>query len=629
MKEYDMSDSSETKPENTPPTDPELTPPQTDPAEGAQSDLESTTKSDPVIDAVYLDEPELNAATQSEPGESPAPDVQAESTATASPDDAEGDEVIDAELDDSEVEEEQAENPQATASEEATKPPKPANLRWDSMFFLLLTCVTLIRLGYLYIVPLDLGPDESYYWDWSRRLDLGYYSKPPMIAWINALSTGLLGISAQAVRMPAVLFGSIGLFGMYLCGRRMFNAEVAFWGVAAWLATPGTAALGMIMATDVLLVCFWSLALYCLWRTLEAPKGKLFWWLLTLLLVGLGSLSKQMMMVFPLLMFLYLLFSGADRKHLKQRWPWLLWFGSLLFLLPPLWWNSRHDWITFKHTAHHIELTGTSLLDHFKTFGEFVGGQMGLLTPITWLLLVLLSLALLPRMLRWSRQTKFLFIFGAIGLLAFVGFSFKQSSNPNWPATFYPAGLLLLAAWARGQVSAGFFDKLRGWFLPGLKLGFALTLIAYLLPFVMQLDFIPLGKKDPTARIKGWQELGLQIGETLQQQPRPDETFIVSPLRKYPAAVAFYAPAHPITYKWPGNPPRVSSQYELWAGPVDKIGWDALILHNADTPLPAELIASFENVVELGQQSIPIGAGGQRKYNLWRGENLLTWPEWN
>jgi 4-amino-4-deoxy-L-arabinose transferase-like glycosyltransferase len=504
---------------------------------------------------------------------------------------------------------------------------KPANLRWDGYFFLLLIAVSLLRLGYLYIVPLDLGPDESYYWDWSRRLDLGYFSKPPMIAWVNALSTALLSVTAQAVRMPAVVLGAVGLLGMYLCGRRLFNAEVAFWGVAAWLATPGAAALGLIMGTDVLLLCCWSLALYTLWRAIETPQAKLHWWLLTMLLVGLGSLSKQMMMSFPLLMILYLLISGEDRHHLKQRWPWLLWGGSLLFLLPPVYWNFRHDWITFKHTAHHIEPSGSTALDHLKTFGEFVGGQMGLLTPITWLLLLLLLLSLLPLLFRQSRQTRFLFIFGAVGMLGFAGFSFKQSINPNWPATFYPAGLLLLAAWARGQVNAGMIDRWRKWFVPALKLGVVLTLIAYLLPFVLELSFIPLGNKDPSRRIKGWSELGQQVGTSLQQQPRPEQTFVISPLRKYPAAVAFYAPGHPVAYKWPGNPPQISSQYDLWPGPVDKLGWDALILHNADSPLPQDLVAIFEKVVPLGEKSIPIGAAGERRYTLWRGENLLSWPE--
>lgn len=601
-----MSDYFHTKPED------KIDPP---------SKTELDTDNDDVVEAEYLSDPDAEQADSAK--------AEGESNRTEDPlqDSASEAETEDADDSQQAVEDKTEEKAEATAvgSEPVAK---PANLRWDSMFLLLLTCVSLIRLGYLYIVPLDLGPDESYYWDWSRHLDLGYYSKPPMIAWINAVTTALLGVSAQAVRIPAVLFGALGLIGMYLCGRRMFNAEVAFWGIAAWLATPGTAALGLIMATDVLLICFWCLSLYCLWRALDAQRSKVLWWLLTMLSVGLGSLSKQMMMIFPLLMILYLLIS-TDRKQLLSRWPWLMWFGSLLFLIPPLWWNFQHDWITFKHTAHHVEPVGASLIDHIKTFGEFVGGQIGLLTPITWLLLLLLSLALLLKVLRWSRQTKFLFVFGVIGLFGFAAFSFKQSINPNWPATFYPAALLLLAAWGRGQISAGFFDKLRSWFLPGLKLGLVLTLLAYLLPFVMQLSFLPLGKKDPTYRIKGWQELGQQVGEALQQQPQPEQTFVLSPLRKYPAEVAFYTPGNPQAYRWPGNPAVVSSQYDLWPGPIDKLGWDALIIHNADTPLPPELTAAFENIVELGEQSIPIGAAGERRYRLWRGEKLLSWPEKN
>jgi len=565
---------------------------------------------------------------QSEPETSPTPDEQEQPQPDENSDPAAetGAEPTDESL--AEEEPQAIEDSEPKAEEPPAEPEsKPSNLRWDSYFLLLLIGITLLRLGYLYIVPLDLGPDESYYWDWSRQLDLGYFSKPPLIAWVNALSTALFGITAQAVRLPAVVFGAVGILGMYLCGRRMFNAEVAFWGVAAWLATPGAAALGLIMATDVLLLCCWCLALYTLWRAIETSRARLHWWLATTLLVGLGSLAKQMMLVFPLLMIVFLLSGRDDRGHLKQRWPWLLWGGSLMFLLPPLWWNFRHGWITFKHTAHHIEPIGKTLGEHLQTFGEFVAGQLGLLTPVTWLLLALLILMLLPGFLRWSRQTRFLFIFGAIGLLGFAGLSFKQSINPNWPGAFYPAALLLLAAWARNQLSAGWFDRLRRWFIPGLKIGVALTLIAYLLPFVMELSFLHLGNLDPTNRIKGWHELGRQVGETLQEQPRPDQTLILSPLRQYPAEIAFYTPGHPQTYKWPGNPPAVSSQYDLWPGPIDKLGWDALIIHNADSPLPADLAAAFGTIVDLGERSIPIGAAGERKYHLWRGEDLQIWPE--
>src|ERR1035437_520888 len=32
--------------------------------------------------------------------------------------------------------------------------------------------------------PFRLSDDEAHYWEWSRHLDYGYYSKPPGIAWL-------------------------------------------------------------------------------------------------------------------------------------------------------------------------------------------------------------------------------------------------------------------------------------------------------------------------------------------------------------------------------------------------------------------------------------------------------------
>ena len=49
----------------------------------------------------------------------------------------------------------------------------------------------LFRLVYAAWLPLDLVHDEAYYWDWSRQLDFGYYSKPPMVAWLIRLATSV------------------------------------------------------------------------------------------------------------------------------------------------------------------------------------------------------------------------------------------------------------------------------------------------------------------------------------------------------------------------------------------------------------------------------------------------------
>jgi len=61
--------------------------------------------------------------------------------------------------------------------------------------------------------PYDLAGDEAHYWLWSRKLDLAYYSKPPMVALIMRASTEIFGNEMWAVRLPALLFA----IGTSLC----------------------------------------------------------------------------------------------------------------------------------------------------------------------------------------------------------------------------------------------------------------------------------------------------------------------------------------------------------------------------------------------------------------------------
>jgi 4-amino-4-deoxy-L-arabinose transferase-like glycosyltransferase len=48
-------------------------------------------------------------------------------------------------------------------------------------------------------------PDEAQYWTWSLFPDIGYYSKPPGIAWQIAAGTVLFGHTALGVRFLALL----------------------------------------------------------------------------------------------------------------------------------------------------------------------------------------------------------------------------------------------------------------------------------------------------------------------------------------------------------------------------------------------------------------------------------------
>ena len=67
-----------------------------------------------------------------------------------------------------------------------------------------LAVLTGLRLAFLAWGGLDLSPDEAHYWEWSRRLDLSYYSKGPLIAYLIAGLTAVFGTSAFGIRLGAV-----------------------------------------------------------------------------------------------------------------------------------------------------------------------------------------------------------------------------------------------------------------------------------------------------------------------------------------------------------------------------------------------------------------------------------------
>jgi 4-amino-4-deoxy-L-arabinose transferase-like glycosyltransferase len=54
--------------------------------------------------------------------------------------------------------------------------------------YLVIGAVLLGRLLYLASGKIELSEDEAYQWLWSKHLALSYYSKPPMIAYVQFLA---------------------------------------------------------------------------------------------------------------------------------------------------------------------------------------------------------------------------------------------------------------------------------------------------------------------------------------------------------------------------------------------------------------------------------------------------------
>ena len=316
----------------------------------------------------------------------------------------------------------------------------------------LLLVLGVFRIAYTWLVPLDLVHDEAYYWDWSRRLAWGYYSKPPLVAWLIALSTSLGGSSTFFVRLPSVLLGTVGLAWMYLLAASLYGRRAGFWAVCLTAATPGNAAVSLLMTIDAPFLFCWGAALFSFWRLLQADCRRTWWLLAAVVSVGLGLLSKQTMLGFLVLGGFFIATSRDDRRELLKPAVWLWVVGSLAFLTPVLWWNSQHGWITAQHTSQHFAGESVSVLKRLARCGEFVGSQFGVLSPLTCFLVLAVIVAALKSFLRLRRRERFLLCFSGLPLAGVFVLSAVQRVEPNWPASFYLAGVVLLVGVALGHV---------------------------------------------------------------------------------------------------------------------------------------------------------------------------------
>src|SRR5262249_49301782 len=133
--------------------------------------------------------------------------------------------------------------------------------------------VTGARLVWLAVQTAGLYPDEAQYWFWSRHLALGYYSKPPLVAWLIALTTALAGDSELGVRLAAPLLHAIAAAFVYAIGARLYDRRVGFWSALAYATVPGVSLSAFLMSTDAVLLPCWAAALYAFVRAREANRA--------------------------------------------------------------------------------------------------------------------------------------------------------------------------------------------------------------------------------------------------------------------------------------------------------------------------------------------------------------------
>ena len=447
--------------------------------------------------------------------------------------------------------------------------------------------VTLARLIWLAMGRADLYPDEAQYWLWSLHPALGYYSKPPVVAWLIALTTALFGEREEAVRLAAPLLHFATALVLHHLARRLYDARVALWSAVAYITLPGVSASAAIISTDAPLLFCWTVALYAFVRARE-PGGER-WWILAGIAAGFGLLSKYAMGFWLLSALLFLLLFGDERRHLRR------FFGAVLLALviyaPNFYWNAANGFVSYLHTRDNADLGGP--LFHPPQLLEFFGSQFGVFGPIFFATLIVI-VALARRSLA-DRRAALLACFALPTLAMMLVASLLSRAQPNWSAPTFVSAVVLVVAWLLQH------GRLRL-----VVAGVALDVLLAVVGFSAHDVGAAFGKElparlDPLHRLRGWRILGRSVSDMLARHPG---TLLMTDDREVMAALIYYVEPHPFdALKWNGEG-GIHDTFDLTAQPDRYIGGDFMLV--ARSPDNIERILSRFKSVEPIQQQILI-----------------------
>src|SRR5215831_4077018 len=250
--------------------------------------------------------------------------------------------------------------------------------------------LTLLRLVALRFSTVELYADEAQYWAWSQDLALGYYTKPPLLAWIIAAAGHVCGSDEWCVRAPAPLFHAGTSLIAYAIGRRLYDERTGFW--AALLTALGTGVVfsSRIISTDVPLLFFWAVALLAYLNLLAAPDRR--WAVVLGVAIGLGLLAKYAMIYFLPGVALAAVVSKRARLAFARSDFWVALLVAAVVVAPNIAWNAANSFATFQHTGGLV--IGVPVRPSIMRGLEFLAAQFAVFGPVVFAVMIVATLRL-------------------------------------------------------------------------------------------------------------------------------------------------------------------------------------------------------------------------------------------
>jgi dolichol-phosphate mannosyltransferase len=346
----------------------------------------------------------------------------------------------------------------------------------------------------VYQGSVELLPEETYYWNYSRHLDIGYLDHPPMVAWLIRAGTAVFGQSQFGVRAGALCCGVITSVYVFRLTRNLFDEATALAALVLVQVLPYFFFSGLLMTPDAPLAAAWAASLYYLERALVAGRSEA-WWRAGLSL-GIGAISKYSIGLLAPVILAFTLWDRPSRRWWRRWEPYVAALLAFAVFSPVIIWNAQHEWASFAFQTSRRLAEAPRFALH-----KLVASALILITPIG-------VLAVAAAWMRGNadanlagntggntggnaggnaaRRRLFVNLGVLVPLAVFALFSLRHEVKLDWTGAPWIAALPIIAA---GMVSSGAASGLRAW----IRAAWPPTLVVMLLLYGAGLHYLVLG----------------------------------------------------------------------------------------------------------------------------------------
>ncbi|MEJ2814994.1 glycosyltransferase family 39 protein [Caulobacter sp. CCG-8] len=374
--------------------------------------------------------------------------------------------------------------------------------RIERLTLILIGVLTILRVVALFVTPLELYPDEAQYWLWSRHLDFGYFSKPPVIAWLIWATTGIGGDAEAWLRIGSPLLNAATALIIARIATRLYGNErggtwVGAAAAAIFILMPGVQLSSVLITTDTPLLFFLALMIWaCVSLPHASPRVRI--WVAAGMgaALGMAFLSKYAAIYALASLAVHLFLSREARRAWTPAMAVAFFAALLVVFAPNMIWNYQHHFSTLEHTAANANWKSGKLFNPMELI-QFVGSQFGVFGPMPFAVLGGGALLLAVRK-RLAAADITLLCFALPPLATVAAQAFVSRANANWAAAAYVAGSVLVAAWLLR------WDA-RRWLIGGLVLQGALAFL-FLTWVIAPRTADAMGMGNAFKRARGWDQ---------------------------------------------------------------------------------------------------------------------------